>query len=236
MQTVKKGSRGQDVAALQTVLNNLGYNAGRIDGFFGPGTEGAVKKLQAAHGLTVDGIVGPKTWAVLLGAQVQPNAGPEPVYYSQVDARWRHIMFSSRGDPKQTIGSSGCGPTSMAMILATWVNRSITPVDACKLAIDGGFRTTNDGTAWAYFPWMATKFGLRHQYGNTDQAVSALKKGALVVASMGPGYFTRGGHYVLLWGIDGQQILAHDPANKSRDRAGFDVFRREAAQYFIFTK
>ncbi len=37
-----------------------------IDLLFGPATEHAVRHFQAAHGLSVDGIVGPKTWAALL--------------------------------------------------------------------------------------------------------------------------------------------------------------------------
>lgn len=59
MKTIKKGSRGQEVKHLQTYLHLM------ADGIFGPLTEEAVKEFQKNHGLTADGIVGTKTWAVI---------------------------------------------------------------------------------------------------------------------------------------------------------------------------
>ena len=59
MQTLKKGSKGEDVKKLQQLLKIT------IDGDFGPKTEEAVKKFQKEHNLTSDGIVGPKTWEAL---------------------------------------------------------------------------------------------------------------------------------------------------------------------------
>lgn len=59
METLRKGSRGQDVRILQGSL------ALHIDGIFGPITEEAVKTFQASNSLVADGIVGPKTWAAL---------------------------------------------------------------------------------------------------------------------------------------------------------------------------
>lgn len=56
MTTLKKGSKGADVKVLQSKLNLI------QDGIFGPITEEAVKEFQKTAGLTVDGIVGPKTW------------------------------------------------------------------------------------------------------------------------------------------------------------------------------
>lgn len=62
---VKRGQRGAVVEFLQTQLTNKGYPL-TSDGSFGPKTLTSVKLFQSAQGLTVDGIVGPATWAALL--------------------------------------------------------------------------------------------------------------------------------------------------------------------------
>lgn len=62
---LRRGSRGPEVAELQTHLRATGLPVG-IDGDFGPATELAVMRFQTDHRLTADGIVGPATWAALL--------------------------------------------------------------------------------------------------------------------------------------------------------------------------
>ena len=64
---LKKGSSGEEVRDLQELLNKAGYDCGTADGVFGTKTETAVKRFQAEHGLGADGIVGEKTWAMLVG-------------------------------------------------------------------------------------------------------------------------------------------------------------------------
>jgi peptidoglycan hydrolase-like protein with peptidoglycan-binding domain len=56
---------GQDVAALQQALVAAGFGELELDGIFGNATDAAVRRLQQARGLTVDGIVGPATRAAL---------------------------------------------------------------------------------------------------------------------------------------------------------------------------
>lgn len=63
--TLRRGSQGDEVADLQTILNAR-YGADLdVDGNFGKATEAAVKAFQKANGLTADGVVGPKTWKAL---------------------------------------------------------------------------------------------------------------------------------------------------------------------------
>lgn len=59
METIKLGSKGENVKILQKALNLT------VDGSFGPKTDKAVRDFQKKNKLTVDGVVGPKTWAAL---------------------------------------------------------------------------------------------------------------------------------------------------------------------------
>ena len=74
MNTLKRGSEGDAVRALQRALGIAD------DGIFGKQTERAVKVWQAEHGLVADGVVGPKTWEAL---QIQTDdIGIIPAYIS----------------------------------------------------------------------------------------------------------------------------------------------------------
>ena len=65
---LRKGSKGKQVKTLQCILVGYGYEIGTdpIDGDFGAKTEAGVRLFQKDNGLTVDGIVGVKTWTKLL--------------------------------------------------------------------------------------------------------------------------------------------------------------------------
>lgn len=71
LRTLRRGDEGEDVKALQILLigTKPGYSCGGYgaDGDFGRATEEAVRRYQRDNGLAMDGIVGPKTWAKLLG-------------------------------------------------------------------------------------------------------------------------------------------------------------------------
>lgn len=62
---LQKGSKGDDVIDLQNELIRAGYKV-LADGDFGENTDEAVRDFQSRHGLEADGIVGERTWAMLM--------------------------------------------------------------------------------------------------------------------------------------------------------------------------
>ena len=70
---LRLGSTGLPVRRLQSRMSAVGFDTGGVDGRFSPKTEAAVRQLQQQAGLVVDGVVGPKTWAVVDALE---NEGP----------------------------------------------------------------------------------------------------------------------------------------------------------------
>ena len=132
-------------------------------------------------------------------------------YYSQLDSRWANKMYSSVGNTSQTIGSSGCGPTSSAMVVSS-IKGNITPDTMAELYVQYGYRSANQGTYWSAFKWTADvfDFGYSECY-KLDDAVAKLKDNNYIIASCNQGLFTYGGHFIVLIGIEGDYIKVYDP-------------------------
>ena len=228
-----------------------------IDGKYGKNTRANVIAFQRAAGLPQTGDVGLNEWLALFDCpydkpepspapQSEPTPAPtpgkwdvqigQPVDYKQGDSRWGKKPYTIIGSASQTIGSSGCGPTSMSDIMASWIDHSITPVEMCSYAIAHGYRTKNSGTAWGFFKSIAAAYGFTGfvQTKSMATAREALKAGALVVASMGPGYWTSAGHFICLWKTDDTYMYACDPASKTRTRQKLAAFEEQRKQFFIF--
>jgi N-acetylmuramoyl-L-alanine amidase len=71
-------TRGDDITDLQQRLGSLGFDAGYVDGIFGPDTESAVRNFQANQGLTPDGVIGPDT-VMALGRLAGRRSGEKTI-------------------------------------------------------------------------------------------------------------------------------------------------------------
>jgi len=73
LKMLRRGATGDDVRTLQQALKRAGLDPGPEDGIFGPLVDAAVRSFQGSKGLTVDGIVGPLTWAALCIPDFDPS-------------------------------------------------------------------------------------------------------------------------------------------------------------------
>ena len=169
----------------------------------------------------------------------------QPVSYLQTDPKWANISYSAKGE-STTIGASGCGPTAMSMVLATWADKSITPKTECAWALAHGYKAPHQGTYYSYFVPAAKRYGLQcwqvntaNIYGNTksphhETARKAIENGRLVIACMGKGLWTSSGHYVLAWQIQGTTIYINDPASTrlARTQGDYSLFKQQVKYYW----
>jgi uncharacterized protein YraI len=132
-------------------------------------------------------------------------------YYSQLDNRWKNQMYSSINNVSQTIGTSGCGPTSSAMVVSS-IKGNITPDTMANLYMQYGYRSANQGTYWSAFKWTADVFDIGYsECYKLDDAVAKLKDNNYIIASCNQGLFTYGGHFIVLVGVEGDYIKVYDP-------------------------
>lgn len=223
--STSKNKTSAYTCAIQIALGGL-----EVDGIYGSKTKNAVAAFQAANGLEVDGVCGQKTWPCLLGAgEISPVVPDEKiinkcVYYCQWDSRWKNIKYSTHTS-KQTIGNSGCGTACAAMIIATFCDPKITPVEMSALAVKKGYRTENSGTNAGFFKYIADQYKEIGQFAPSKSLAtikSALSHGALVVVNVNNkdnNFWTKNGHYIVAIGYDQNgYIYANDPNKTSHPR------------------
>lgn len=134
------------------------------------------------------------------------------IYFNQGDSAWNQNGYC--------IAKAGCGPTSMAVVITSLTGKWVTPLDTAIWGYQHGFYS-REGSAHEMIPAMAMAmaYGLRCQGVGTDyQAIKkALKAGKPVVCLMGPGYFTRGGHFMVLVAIDNNDcVTVADVGSRTR--------------------
>ena len=132
------------------------------------------------------------------------------IYFNQADAAWN--------DNGYQIHSSGCGPTAMAVCISSLTGKWVTPVDTTIRAYNHGYYTSA-GASHEMVPALARQYKLSCNGLGTDinKIRSALKKKHPVVSLMGPGYFTKKGHFIVLVAIDdNDQVTVADVGSRER--------------------
>lgn len=171
------------------------------------------------------------------GSGTFPANGMQIPHYLQTD--YGDIPYGGG-----SIASSGCGPTSFAMVASYLTGTAITPIDAVAWC-GNSYYMPGAGTYWSYFEAAASHFGCGsvRQTGDANEVLQALSEGHPVISSQRAGLFTSGGHFIVLRGVTGSgKVLVNDPNDSSAKNyinREFDIaseINSTANAYWIFDK
>ena len=144
------------------------------------------------------------------------------VYYSQNDPRWCDLKYGS-----DRIGTHGCGPTAMAIVVNSLSDTVIDPPAMAQWAADHGYWARRSGSYHSIVIGTAAGFGLTAETFPSREIIDlqdALLSGKLLVALMGPGHFTQSGHFIVLRGVTlSGEILVADPSSPDRTLTAWDA-------------
>ena len=143
--------------------------------------------------------------------------------FLQGDKRWSLFSYGKTG----TIASSGCGPTSLAMVIVGLTgDTSVNPKIVADWSVQNGHRVEGVGSAWSLMTAGGRHWGLTVETLSVraSDISAALRAGKPIIMSMTPGHFTNGGHFIVLRGItESGKILVNDPASTSRSSREWDI-------------
>ena len=144
------------------------------------------------------------------GKQILTGGSVDVTYFCQSSDEWKDLPYGT-----DTIGPYGCGPTVMAIAVASLTDTDTDPAVMAEWAVEHGYWARRSGSYHSIVLGTARSFGILAEpftSRNADDLLDALSQGKMMVALMGTGHFTAGGHFILLRGLtmDGQVLVA-DP-------------------------
>ncbi len=167
--------------------------------------------------------------------------------FSQCSGSWVNTPYSSKNQvckesdgSTSTINTSACGPSAMASVLkfyeskrqlkpTTQVNGlQINPETIAKLTTDLNERTCGKGTNSTMFPKVANLFGAKAEpISGWDNIAKEINLGHPVIAAMGPGKFTVGGHFIVLHKIQGSKVFIADSGPRGITESDITTVQKE---------
>ena len=245
--SLREGDRNDYVKTMQQYLINLKYDPGEADGIFGRQTTWAVKWFQFRNGLTVDGICGVNTRDKMISSSAVKGVpdgyntwsyGMTPLFYHMNDSKWSSYPYDAENTSStETVGATGCGPTTMASIVTNMLGKAVLPPVLCDWSNSHGYRDPEgeDGTYTSFFSNCAEKYGLRTALitisgsnplttGHFDLVQDVLEANSLVACSVnGNSPYTNGGHYIMIWKIENGKVYVKDPVKNNNNLPAYPV-------------
>lgn len=149
------------------------------------------------------------------GKEVLTGGFVDITYYYQASEEWADQPYGT-----DTIGPYGCGPTVMAMVVSSLTDIDADPVYMADWAVQHGYWARGSGSYHSIIMGIAQDFGIKAESFPSRDATdlrTALWQGKLLVAQVGPGHFTKGGHFILIRGVTlTGEVLVADPNSPER--------------------
>ena len=143
-------------------------------------------------------------------------------YFNQSAAPWADQPYGT-----DDIARYGCGPTAMAMVVNSMTDFYTDPILMARWAVQEHHWAKKSGSYLTIVSGAAEAFGLK-AYSIRERTPEALRaallSGDLIVALMGPGHFTKGGHFIVLHGVTlSGTLLVADPNSVERSLMEWDA-------------
>ncbi len=135
----------------------------------------------------------------------------------QWDQRWGYRKY---GDG--IIGINGCGPVCLSMVYIYLTgDTGMNPYQMAQYSQNNGYYVNGTGTSWELMGNGAVNLGLDVTQIPLDKEriIANLEVGNPVICSMGPGQFTKSGHFIVLAGYENDRFKVNDPNSKRRSHS-----------------
>lgn len=159
-----------------------------------------------------------------------------PLIY-QWDTRWANTKYSG-----SAFGLTGCCPTTLAMVYQGITRKTdMSPYDMGVLAAQNGFVSESDGTYGDFLLTWGANLGLRCSELSVDAGSlkQALQNGDVVIANVGTGDFTEGGHFIVVTGLaENGEATVNDPYStiNSSKTWSVDTIADQSIRMFLFER
>ncbi len=145
------------------------------------------------------------------------------LYYNQGDLRWKTYLYGGT-DP---MSRYGCGPTCVAMIINSFGNTGVTPVEMADWAAQNGCFARSGGSYHCLIQDSLSAFGLQVESvtdRTAENAAELLQSGHILVALMGKGSLTNNGHFIIIAQLkENGNVYIADPANYENSTKEWDL-------------
>ena len=127
----------------------------------------------------------------------------------QWDPRWGYSPYGTG-----IVAVCGCGPTCLSMVISGLTgDKTLTPDKIAEYGTNHGYITEQNDTRWVFMYEAAKEWGInsREKMLSEKEVKKELEMGHPIICSVGPGDFTKIGHFIVLAGYEDGKIIVHDP-------------------------